>query len=98
MSVRSAVLIIPSPLISCSFKSQADADAAKAKDQGTANPAVYFTAGGLKLQDINGDGMISTADRTDIGSPFPNFTWGFNNNLSYKNFDLSFLLQGVQGG
>lgn len=77
--------------------SQADADAARAKDKGTANPAVYFTAGGLKLQDINGDGMISPADRSEIGNPFPDFTWGLNNSLSYKNFDLSFLLQGVQG-
>jgi TonB-linked SusC/RagA family outer membrane protein len=77
--------------------SQADADAAKAKDQGTANATVYYTAGGLKLVDLNNDGKISTDDRTDIGSPFPKFTWGVNNSLTYKNFDLSFLLQGVQG-
>jgi len=77
--------------------SQADADAARAKDAGTANPAVYFTAGGLKLQDLNGDGKIDPNDRTDIGSPFPDFTWGINNNITYKNFDLSFLIQGVQG-
>jgi TonB-linked SusC/RagA family outer membrane protein len=77
--------------------SQAEADEARAKDKGTANPAVYFTAGGLKLQDINGDGLISPADRTEIGKPFPEFTWGINNNLTYKNFDLGFLVQGVQG-
>jgi TonB-linked SusC/RagA family outer membrane protein len=77
--------------------SQAIADEARAKDKGTANPAVYFTAGGLKLQDLNGDGLISPADRTEIGNPFPEFTWGLNNNLTYKAFDLSFLVQGVQG-
>ncbi|TDH28630.1 TonB-dependent receptor [Segetibacter sp. 3557_3] len=77
--------------------SQADADAARAKDKGTANPAVYFTAGGIKLQDLNNDGKIDPADRTNIGSPFPEFTFGLNNSFNYKNFDLSFLIQGVQG-
>lgn len=77
--------------------SQAEADEAKAKDQGTANATVYYTAGGLKLVDLNGDGKISTDDRTDIGSPFPKFTWGITNTFNYKNFDLYFLFQGVEG-
>ncbi len=77
--------------------SQADADAAKAIDKGTANAATYFTAGGLKLVDLNGDGKIATDDRTDLGSPFPDFTWGINNSFTFKGFDLSFLVQGVQG-
>lgn len=76
--------------------SQAEADAAKAKDRGTIF-ATYFTAGGLKLQDLNGDGKITTDDRTDIGSPFPKLTYGINNSLNYKGFDLSFLIQGVSG-
>lgn len=74
--------------------SQAEADAAKAKDKGTIF-ATYFTAGGLKLQDINNDGKITTDDRTEIGSPFPKLTYGINNSLNYKGFDLSFLVQGV---
>lgn len=76
--------------------SQADADAARAKDQGTSNAAVLYTAGGLKLVDINQDGKIDINDRTDIGNPFPKFTWGLNNGFSYKAFDLSILFQGVQ--
>jgi len=32
-----------------------------------------------------------------LGSPFPDFTWGITNTFTYKNFDLSFLIQGVQG-
>jgi len=83
--------------------SQADADAVKAKEvavYGTAggtNIANYYTAGGLRFVDVNGDGRITPDDRTVIGNPFPDFTWGLNNQLTYKNFDLSFLFQGVQG-
>ncbi|MFZ4107045.1 SusC/RagA family TonB-linked outer membrane protein [Flavobacterium sp.] len=54
--------------------------------------------GGLKLVDVNGDGVLDTNDRTIIGDPYPDFTWGITNNFSYKNFDLSFSWQGVQGG
>jgi TonB-dependent starch-binding outer membrane protein SusC len=77
--------------------SQAEADAAKAKDAGTANATVYYTAGGLKIVDINGDGKIDASDRTEIGNPFPKISYGLNNSFTYKSFDLSFLLQGVQG-
>jgi TonB-dependent starch-binding outer membrane protein SusC len=82
--------------------SQVEADAAKAKEAaqwGNNGTSIsnYFTAGGLKFQDINGDGKIDANDRTDIGSPFPAFSWGINNSLTYKAFDLTFLLQGVQG-
>jgi TonB-dependent starch-binding outer membrane protein SusC len=33
-----------------------------------------------------------------VGSPFPDFTWGITNTFKYANFDLSFLIQGTQGG
>lgn len=77
--------------------SQAEADAAKALDKGTSNATVYYTAGGLKLVDINNDGKIDINDRTVIGNPFPKFTWGLNNTINYKAFDFTFLFQGVQG-
>ena len=32
-----------------------------------------------------------------LGNPYPDFTWGLTNNLRYKNFDFSILIQGVQG-
>ncbi len=54
--------------------------------------------GGLKLVDYNGDNRIDEDDRTYIGNPYPDFTWGIVNNLTYKAFDLSFMLQGSQGG
>lgn len=60
------------------------------------------TAGDRKYKDISGpngtpDGLINDFDRTIIGSAQPDFTWGFNNTLSYKNFNLSFFFQGSQG-
>jgi TonB-dependent starch-binding outer membrane protein SusC len=36
-------------------------------------------------------------DRTIIGNPNPDFFWGLTNTVSYKNFNLSLFLQGVQG-
>ncbi len=44
------------------------------------------------------DGEITEADRTIIGNPNPDFTFGFNNNFSYKGIDLNIFFQGSQGG
>lgn len=57
----------------------------------------YFVAGGLKFKDINNDNRIDENDRTVIGKPFPDFTWGMTNVLKYKGLDLTFVIQGVQG-
>jgi hypothetical protein len=54
--------------------------------------------GGLKVENTNGDNAINTDDRVVLGSPFPDFTWGITNTFNYKQFDLSFMFQGVQGG
>jgi TonB-dependent starch-binding outer membrane protein SusC len=56
------------------------------------------TAGQVKFIDLNGDGKITPLDRTIIGNPAPDFTYGFTNNLSYKNLQLNVFLQGVAGG
>jgi TonB-dependent starch-binding outer membrane protein SusC len=53
--------------------------------------------GDIKFKDINGDGQIDENDRTFIGNPVPKFNYGFTFSSSYKNFDFSFLIQGVQG-
>ena len=53
--------------------------------------------GDLKFEDINGDGEITQEDRTMIGDPSPDFTYGFNINLSYKNFDIGMDMMGVYG-
>ena len=46
---------------------------------------------------MNGDGKITPADRTYLGSPVPTYTGGVNVGLTYKDFDLNMVLQGVQG-
>jgi TonB-dependent starch-binding outer membrane protein SusC len=75
------------------------ADITKAQAAGlTSNLSNVFVPGGLKLVDINGDNVIDVNDRTVIGNPYPDFTWGITNNIKYKSFDLMFLFQGVQGG
>lgn len=41
--------------------------------------------------------VIDDKDRTFIGNPWPKFTFGINNNVSYKSFDLLVFMQGVYG-
>lgn len=53
-------------------------------------------AGDAKFRDLNGDGVINDLDKTIIGNNLPKVTYGINNSFTYKNFDLGFLLQGVQ--
>lgn len=53
--------------------------------------------GHFRFRDVNNDKVINDNDRTFIGNPHPKFTYGFNLNLEYKNFDLGIFLQGVQG-
>ncbi len=54
-------------------------------------------AGAFKYRDVNKDGVINSADRAIIGSPHPDFTYGFNISLGYKSFRLDAFGQGVQG-
>jgi TonB-linked SusC/RagA family outer membrane protein len=53
--------------------------------------------GDVIFADVNGDGKLTTADKTVIGNPFPNFYYGFDLRLAYKGFDLSANFQGTQG-
>ena len=54
-------------------------------------------AGHFKFRDINSDKKINDDDRTFIGNPHPKFSYGYNLNLNYKNFDMGIFLQGVSG-
>ncbi|MEP7142373.1 MAG: TonB-dependent receptor [Ferruginibacter sp.] len=54
-------------------------------------------AGHFRFKDLNGDKKINNDDRTFIGNPHPKFSYGYNLNLSYKNFDLGIFLQGIAG-
>jgi len=57
----------------------------------------YTSNGKIKYKDLDGSGTITTADKTYIGNPNPKFTFGFNSTMSWRNFDLSLFVQGVQG-
>ncbi|WP_435357005.1 SusC/RagA family TonB-linked outer membrane protein [Emticicia sp. SJ17W-69] len=53
--------------------------------------------GQVKVQDTNGDGVITAADRVLLGSDIPNFSAGFTTRFTYKGFDLSAFLFGRFG-
>lgn len=53
--------------------------------------------GDLKYADTNGDGTVNEADRTMIGNPTPDFTYGLTVSANYKGLDLSINGQGVYG-
>lgn len=72
------------------FSDQADVD--KSPDQDGAGP------GRFKYEDVNGDGRINDLDRTFLGNPNPDFTYGFNARLIYGDFDIEALFYGVYGG
>ncbi len=71
----------------------------------TINPGVAVNGvygppqpGMLKWKDLNGDGQITAdADRTVIGNANPTFTGGWNNQFTYKNFDMSVFVNFVVG-
>ncbi len=67
---------------------EADAKAAAAYGQ---------LPGDRKFTDGNGDGVINKKDLTVIGQAFPDFIYGWTNRLSYKNVELTFLIQGTRG-
>lgn len=75
------------------FQSQEEAD--KFTDT-YGNPfGKTFKAGDIRYKDANGDGKLNSDDRCVAGSELPNLTFGFNVGVSWKNFDLSVLLQGA---
>ncbi len=53
--------------------------------------------GRIRWKDLNEDGVINEKDQKWIYSPVPDFTWGLNIYLEYKNFDFTMFWQGVQG-
>ncbi|MCH7398107.1 TonB-dependent receptor [Belliella sp. DSM 107340] len=57
----------------------------------------YNAVGKFKVEDVNGDGIITDADRTIIGNPHPDFIYGINVNIGYKNWDLTLFGNGSVG-
>ncbi|GAA4799209.1 TonB-dependent receptor [Olivibacter ginsenosidimutans] len=54
--------------------------------------------GDYRFEDVNQDGKIDMSDRTIVGDPWPDFTWGFGNQFSYKAFSLGISIYGSHGG
>jgi hypothetical protein len=59
---------------------------------------VQSNVGDFKFEDINGDGIITEADKQIVGHPNPDYTYGITNTFRYKGFDLNVLVQGQWGG
>lgn len=64
---------------------------------GNFNKSNTVWVGDIKYKDVHKDGKIDEKDRTIIGSPLPDFTFGFNNTFRYKNFDLNIFINGSYG-
>jgi TonB-linked SusC/RagA family outer membrane protein len=77
------------------FKSQDEVNNYKSKDGNLIQPNAK--PGDLKFVDVSGNGKIDDSDRVVKKGAYPNFTYGFSFNASYKNFDLNIFVQGVQG-
>ena len=75
---------------------QSYADILKSPSQGNLGGNV-IRPGDLKFKDINGDNVVDSKDRTFIGNPTPDFSYGGNVTLSYKGFNLSVDVGGVYG-
>ncbi|MCE5174069.1 MAG: TonB-dependent receptor [Bacteroidales bacterium] len=69
----------------------------RATDIASQNSKVNTSPGDIWFVNINEDKVINDLDRTIIGNPQPDFIFGFNNTLNYKNFDLNFFFQGSYG-
>jgi TonB-linked SusC/RagA family outer membrane protein len=67
------------------FQTQAEVDAHPSQVALGANAA----PGDIRYVDLNGDGVIDTKDKTDIGNPIPDATMGFNLQLNYKSLDFA---------
>ncbi len=57
----------------------------------------YSAPGKFMFKDVTGDGMIDANDRTVIGNPHPDWSYGLNLDLQWKNLDATLFFQGVQG-
>lgn len=78
------------------FQSQEEVDAYAVQVPG-ADPYSRTSPGDIRFVDLNNDGVINDADRTFIGDPNPDFTFGIRNSVSVGRFDLHLMLQGVVG-
>lgn len=77
------------------FQNQAEIEAYKNSEGGMIQPNAR--PGDFKWADLDENGVIDANDRTFIGDPTPNWTFGFTVNLEWNNFDALIFGQGVAG-
>lgn len=73
------------------YQNQAEVDAVLLPGQTT------FQPGDIRFVDRNGDKVINSEDKTNIGNPYPDFTYGLNLTAAYKKFDFTAFITGVSG-
>ena len=66
-------------------------------DNSPKNTLATVTSGDLKFVDVDGNGEITPADRTMIGNPTPDVTYGINFSVGYKNWELGVDMMGQAG-
>lgn len=64
---------------------------------GYVSDGVNPETGDIIYRDIDKSGSVTPNDKTYIGDPNPDFTFGLTNNLSYKGFNLNIFFQGSVG-
>ncbi|QGK73848.1 TonB-dependent receptor [Flavobacterium sp. SLB02] len=73
------------------YQNQAEVDAVFGPGQTNIKP------GDIRIVDRDGNKIINSDDKTNIGNPYPDFTYGLNLTAAYKNFDFNCFISGVQG-
>ena len=73
------------------YKNQAEVDAVFGPGQTAVKP------GDIRFVDRDGNKLINADDKTNIGNPYPDFTYGLNLTAGYKKFDFNCFITGVQG-
>ena len=80
------------------FQTQAEIDALNPdSDNGVYYQSSGTAPGDFRFRDLDGNGVVNEEDRTYIGSPIPDITYGMVFSANYRGFDLSLAFQGVQG-
>ncbi|WP_340105312.1 SusC/RagA family TonB-linked outer membrane protein [Rhodohalobacter sp. 8-1] len=77
------------------FQTQDDVNAYANSDGDLLQPQA--APGDVRFKDLDGNGRIDDADRTMIGNPTPDVTFGMNFGANYKQFDMSVFMQGTLG-
>lgn len=68
------------------------------ENAGLTDAAIRSLVGEIRYADLDGDGVVNDNDRRIIGDVNPDFFFGINSTLNYKNFDLNIFISGVKGG